>query len=211
MNKIYPHITISKEVLADLPTVNYPGGIGAVTMVDNISKTKIAIRAIKKHRLIGFDTETKPSFKRGQTNKVALLQLSTGAHCYLFRLTVPGIYEMIRPILEDQEIRKIGLSIHDDFNALRRRGELNPQGFLDLQDYCKSFFIEDISLQKIFAILFHEKISKSQRLTNWEAESLNESQQIYAAIDAWACLKIYNFLKSGDFNPYEVSSMFYSD
>ncbi|MCH5218946.1 MAG: 3'-5' exonuclease domain-containing protein 2 [Muribaculaceae bacterium] len=180
-------------------------------MVDNISKAKIAIRAIKKHRLIGFDTETKPSFKRGQTNKVALLQLSTGAHCYLFRLTVPGIYEMIRPILEDQEIRKIGLSIHDDFNALRRRGELNPQGFLDLQDYCKSFFIDDISLQKIFAILFHEKISKSQRLTNWEAESLNESQQIYAAIDAWACLKIYNFLKSGDFNPYEVSSMFYSD
>lgn len=211
MNKIYPHITISKDVLADLPTVNYPGGIGAVTMVDNISKAKIAIRAIKKHRLIGFDTETKPSFKRGQTNKVALLQLSTGAHCYLFRLTVPGIYEMIRPILEDQEIRKIGLSIHDDFNALRRRGELNPQGFLDLQDYCKSFFIDDISLQKIFAILFHEKISKSQRLTNWEAESLNESQQIYAAIDAWACLKIYNFLKSGDFNPYEVSSMFYSD
>lgn len=196
-----PQISITKEALAELPVVVYPGGIDAVTVIDTPAKARIALRALNKCDHIGFDTETRPSFRKGQVNKVALLQLSTGDHCYLFRLNRPGIFDMVRPLLENPDIIKVGLSVHDDYNALRRRGEINPAGFLDLQDYCRTFHIVDISLQKIFAIIFGERISKTQRLTNWEAESLNESQQIYAAIDAWACLKLYRYIREGHFNP----------
>jgi len=203
MQNSCPHISISKEALADLPVVTYPGGIDAITVVDTASKARIALRELNKCDHIGFDTETRPSFKRGHINKVALLQLSTGEHCFLFRLNHEGIFEMARPLLENPDIIKVGLSVHDDYNALRRRGDLNPAGFLDLQDYCRTFHIDDISLQKIYAIVFGERISKNQRLTNWEAETLNESQQIYAAIDAWACLKLYRYIRSGRFNPFD--------
>lgn len=198
-----PHISISKECLAQLPPVEYPGGIDAVTVVDTPAKARAALEDLSKCSHIGFDTETRPSFKKGQTNKVALLQLSTGEHCYLFRLNRPGIFELVKPLLEDPEIIKIGLSVHDDYNSLRRRGDINPAGFLDLQDYCRTFHIDDISLQKIFAIIFGQRMSKTQRLTNWEADSLNDSQQIYAAIDAWACLKLYRYIREGHFNPYD--------
>ncbi len=195
------NIAIPKEKVAELDSVEYPGGIDAITIIDDAAKARIALRALNKCQHIGFDTETRPSFQRGHMNKVCLLQLSTGLHCYLFRLIVPGIFDIVRPLLENPKIIKIGLSVHDDFNSLRRRGEVNPQGFLDLQDYCQTFHIRDISLQKIYAIVFGEKISKSQRLTNWEAQNLTAQQQIYAAIDAWACLKLYKHLRSGLFIP----------
>lgn len=195
------NIAISKEALAELPIVEYPGGIEAVTIIDTASKARIALRALAKCHHIGFDTETRPSFQKGHSNKVCLLQLSSGTHCYLFRLNMPGIFEMARPLLENPDIIKIGLSVHDDFNSLRRRGDLSPRGFIDLQDYARTFHISDISLQKIYAIVFGGRISKAQRLTNWEAPKLTDSQQIYAAIDAWACLKLYQYMRSGLFIP----------
>lgn len=203
MNQTVPRISIPKEVVSQLPSVMYPGGIEAVTVVDNPEKARQAVEVLEQSTHIGFDTETKPSFQRGHTNKVALLQLSNGEHCWLFRLNKPGVFEVVKPLLENPDIIKIGLSVHDDYNALRRRGEIDPAGFLDLQDYCRTFHIADISLQKIYAIIFGEKISKAQRLTNWEAETLHEPQQIYAAIDAWACLKLYRYIRSGQFDPAE--------
>lgn len=197
-----PKISISKETVAAMDAVEYPGGIEAVTVIDSVAKARIALRALRKCTHIGFDTETRPSFRRGHMNKVALLQLSSGPHCYLFRLNMPGIFDAVKPLLEDSEIIKIGLSVHDDYNALRRRGQINPAGFLDLQDYARTLHIEDISLQKIYAIVFGERISKAQRLTNWEAPHLTEAQQIYAAIDAWACLKLYRYMRAGHFDPY---------
>lgn len=202
MNGEVSRILISKETVSSMAAVVYPGGIEAVTVIDSVAKARIALRALRKCTHIGFDTETRPSFRRGHMNKVALLQLSSGPHCYLFRLNMPGIFDAAKPLLEDPEIIKIGLSVHDDYNALRRRGEINPAGFLDLQDYARTFHIEDISLQKIYAIVFGERISKAQRLTNWEAARLTEAQQIYAAIDAWACLKLYRYMREGHFDPY---------
>lgn len=187
-----------------MPVVMYPGGINAVTVVDTPSKAAMALRELNKCSHIGFDTETKPTFQRGgKQHKVALLQLSTGEHCFLFRLNREGIFEMVKPLLENPDIIKVGLSVHDDYNSLRRRGDINPAGFLDLQDYARTFHIADISLQKIYAIVFGERISKSQRLTNWEADTLTEQQQIYAAIDAWACLRLYRYMRGGHFHPAE--------
>lgn len=201
MNTLTQTIAISKDAVADLPVVNYPGGI---TVVDTPDKVARAVRELRDARVIGFDTETRPSFQRGRTHNVALLQLSTENHCYLFRLNKIGIPEPLRELLQDPEVIKIGLSVHDDFSVMRRlSSDLDPAGFIDLQEYVKYFHINDISLQKIYAIVFSEKISKQQRLTNWEADTLTESQQKYAALDAWACLRLYRTLRSGNFHPDE--------
>lgn len=197
-------IAISKETVAEMPVVDYPGGTSTITVVDTPSLARVALRELTKARIVGFDTETRPSFTRGKLHKVALMQLSTDEHCFLFRLNKLGISEGLRKFLEDPEIIKIGLSVHDDFSVMRRLvPDLYPQGFIDLQEYVKYFHINDISLQKIYAIVFQEKISKNQRLTNWEAAELTDQQQIYAAIDAWACLRLYRTLRSGQYIPDE--------
>lgn len=201
MNTLTQTIAISKETVAEMPVVDYPGQI---TLVDTPEMARIALRELTRARVVGFDTETRPSFHRGRVHNVALMQLSTDDHCYLLRLNIIGISGPLRKFLEDPEIIKIGLSVHDDFSVMRRMvDDLDPQGFIDLQEYVKFFHINDISLQKIYAIVFREKISKNQRLTNWEASELTEQQQRYAAIDAWACLRLYRTFRSGNFHPDE--------
>lgn len=199
MNNQTQTIAISKETVAQLPAVSFNGGI---TVVDTPAKARVALRELSRARVVGFDTETRPSFQRGRLHNVALMQLSTDDHCFLIRLNILGMPEPLKHFLENPEIIKIGLSVHDDFSVMRRMcPELYPQGFIDLQEYVKYFNISDISLQKVYAIIFNERISKTQRLTNWEAEHLTEAQQTYAAIDAWACLRMYRRLRSGMFDP----------
>lgn len=202
MNPQTQTIAISKETVAEMPVVEYPGGTSTITVVDTPAMARVALRELTRARIVGFDTETRPSFQRGRLHKVALMQLSTDEHCFLFRLNKLGISAGLKRFLEDPEIIKVGLSVHDDFSVMRRIvPDLDPQGFIDLQEYVKYFHINDISLQKIYAIVFQEKISKTQRLTNWEAETLTDQQQIYAALDAWACLRLYRTLRSGAFTP----------
>lgn len=192
-------IAISKEAVAEMPVTAFGGDI---TVVETPEMARMAVRELTRARIVGFDTETRPSFQRGRLHKVALMQLSTDDHCFLFRLNKIGIPQCLRHFLEDPEVIKIGLSVHDDYSVMRRLvDDLQPQGFVDLQDYVKFFNIHDISLQKIYAIIFGEKISKNQRLTNWEAETLTPQQQVYAATDAWACLKLYRYLRRGLYNP----------
>lgn len=191
-------ISISKDQLAALPTMTYPAEI---TVVDSAAVAHSALRVLAREKLIGFDTETRPAFRKGLKHKVALMQLSTADRCFLFRLNKIGICAELKAFLENPAITKIGLSVHDDFNVLRRSGDIDPQGFVDLQDTVKGYGITDISLQKIYAIIFGERISKSQRLSNWEADTLTKAQQDYAALDAWACLNIYQHLKAGAFDP----------
>ncbi len=194
-NKI---VTISKEELSTLPIASFEGEIVLIDSPDNVAA---AVEDLRKEKIIGFDTETKPSFKRGQLNNVSLLQLSAGSTCYLFRLNHIGLPECVKELLEDSNYLKVGLSIHDDFHNLHRMYKLEPDGFIDLQSYVKKFNISDNSLARIYGILFGERISKGQRLTNWEAESLTPNQQAYAALDAFACVRIYEYLSNGMFNP----------
>lgn len=131
------------------------------------------------------------------------MQISTESHCYLFRLNKTGITDSLRRFIENPGITKVGLSLKDDFMVMHRSDEFTPGSFIDLQTYVSRYHISDMSLQRIYAILFGERISKHQRLSNWEADTLTDNQQAYAAIDAWACLRIYRHLKSGMFNPAE--------
>lgn len=186
----YPD-TISKEQLDALPRAHFPGEI---RVVDQLAQVATAIRELAGANAIGIDTETKPCFVPGKRTQVSLLQLATDEVCYLFRLNKIGLPQMIVDILEDPNIPKIGLSLHDDKTALRRLSSFEPQTFVELQSLCPAYGIRDASLQKIYAIIFGQYMSKSQRMSNWEASILSTSQQAYAALDAWACLRIYREL-----------------
>lgn len=184
---------ITKTEIATLPKVLFPGRIFVIYTEADADK---AISYLQTQRIVGVDTETRPSFKRGTTHKVALLQISTSDTCFLFRLNQIGMPPSLQEFLMS-DILKIGLSLKDDFTMLRRRKDVHAEegNWIELQDYVGRFGIEDRSLQKIFANLFGQKISKSQRLSNWEAETLSEGQMKYAATDAWACVEIYNCLE----------------
>ena len=175
-----------------MPKVLFPGRIFVIYTESDAEK---AVAYLKDQRIVGVDTETRPSFKRGTTHKVALLQISTQDTCFLFRLNRIGMPDSLQEFLMSDTL-KIGLSLKDDFNSLRKRQDMHPDrgNWIELQVYVGKFGIEDRSLQKIYANLFGEKISKNQRLSNWEADVLSEGQKLYAATDAWACVEIYNCL-----------------
>lgn len=191
-------VSIDKETINSMPRVSFNGRIHVIS---SISQVKSAVAALRTASLVGFDTETRPCFKRGQRHNVALIQLSTDTDAFLFRVNMTGLPEPLKDFLEDPECHKVGLSTNDDIHQISRLTDFHPAGFLEIQQLVKEFEITDLSLQKVYAILFQEKISKSQQLSNWEAPHLTEQQQSYAAIDAWACLRIYMHLKQGRFIP----------
>ena len=193
--------TITKAEIAAMPKVLFPGRIFVIYTESEAEK---AVAYLKDQRIVGVDTETRPSFKRGTTHKVALLQISTQDTCFLFRLNRIGMPDSLQEFLMSDTL-KIGLSLKDDFNSLRKREDVHPDrgNWIELQDYVGRFGIADRSLQKIFANLFGQKISKSQRLSNWEADVLSDGQKQYAATDAWTCINLYETLtelrQTGDY------------
>ncbi|MFB6320289.1 3'-5' exonuclease [Saccharicrinis sp. FJH54] len=188
----YPE-SITKEELSSLPLCGFEGN---VVVVDDNYQIKQALEHLQRHNIIGFDSETKPSFKKGVINDVSLIQLSTHNTCYLFRLNMTGLTDELRQLMEDEHITKIGLSLRDDIRGLRRLADIKPKGFIDLQEKVAEYGIDDRSLKKITGIVLNKRISKKQRLTNWESTTLTEAQQRYAATDAWICLEIYKELIS---------------
>ena len=179
---------IEKSDISTLPPCDITGEI---IVIDRSEDVVAAIEDLKQCPLIGFDTETRPSFRRGESNTISLLQLATEKRAYLFRLKKIGQNQLLEDLLESNDYLKVGLSVHDDFHSLNRWMPCRPNNFIELQRYVKAFGIEEMSLQKIYAIVFHKRISKRQQLSNWEAEELTPAQQQYAAIDAWACRNIY--------------------
>lgn len=184
--------TITKEEMSQLPREVFEGRIIVIQTEDEALK---ALDFLNSCPLVGIDSETRPSFVKGQSHKVALLQISTDDTCFLFRLNMMDLNEPLIRFLENPNVTKVGLSLKDDFMALRKRAPFTQQECVELQDYVKPFGIQDKSLQKIYAILFGRKISKSQRLSNWEADVLSDAQKVYAATDAWSCCKIYTLLE----------------
>lgn len=178
-----------KHLISTLPKVSFPGRVITIFTEGEAEK---AVDYLLRQKILGIDTETRPSFRRGIQNKVALLQVSTIDTCFLFRLNIIGLTPAIIRLLEDTSIPKIGLSLKDDLMMLGYRHEFTPGNFYDLQHHAKEIGIEDLALQKLYANIFGQKISKNQRLSNWEASMLSDAQKLYAATDAWACIMIYN-------------------
>lgn len=178
-----------KATINALPLVEYPHKINVIL---NEYEAERAVEHLLTCDILGVDTETKPAFRRGQNHKVALLQVATRDQCFLFRLNHLGMPQSLIKLLSNRMVPMVGLSWHDDIISLHRRAEFTPGWFIDIQDIIGNLGIEDKSLQKLYANLFGEKISKRQRLTNWEADVLTDKQKEYAAIDAWACINLYD-------------------
>lgn len=199
---IYIKEKIDKAEVSEMEVETFPGRI---IVIQTELEAEKAVNFLLTQPMVGVDTETRPSFKRGTMNKVALLQVSTSDTCFLFRLNMIGMCAPVERLLSHPTLVKVGLSLKDDIRMLHQVGEFASNNFIDLQDVVGQVGIRDMSLQKIYANLFGRKISKRQRLTNWEADVLNDAQKSYAAIDAWACLKIFDRIeelkKSGN---YEV-------
>ena len=179
---------ITKEEINSLALTHFEGKI---TVIDDVLKIEPAIEELRKYAIVGIDTETKPSFVKGKRNKVSLIQISSLEHCFLFRLNFIEFPESLISFFADKNIIKVGLALRDDMSGLNKHHKLRPANMIDLQNIVKNYGIMELGLQKIYAIVFGKKISKSQQLSNWENHKLTEQQQFYAATDAWACLKIY--------------------
>jgi len=182
---------ISNEQTALLPAVEFRGEIRIVEHERDIAA---ACKTLAEQPVIGFDTETRPSFRRGVTFRVSLLQLSTPTVCYLFRLNKIPLAKPILQLLEDRRILKIGADVAGDLRSLRQIRHFRDGGFVDLQSIAPEWGIEDKSLRKLSAIVLGRRVSKAQRLSNWEAATLTDKQQLYAATDAWVCTRIYEQL-----------------
>ena len=183
---------VDKKTIADFPRVIFPGKI--VVVLSEVEAER-AVDYLLAQPVLGFDTETRPSFKKGVHHKCSLLQVSTADCCFLFRLNYIGLCPAVKRLLEDTTVTKVGLAWSNDAHGLRELGEFEMGTFVDIQDMARQIGIEDQSLMKLYANVFGERISKREQLTNWERDVLEESQKRYAAIDAWACVRLYNEFK----------------
>ena len=179
---------IDKATVNALKRVTY---FGRIIVVLNNAEAEKAVDYLLSQPILGFDTETRPSFEKGRHYKCSLLQVATNNECFLFRLNHLGLCPAVKRLLGDKKVTKVGLAWNNDLLSLHQLGAFEVGTFIDLQDIVREVGIEDQSLVKIYANLFNELISKSDRLSNWERDVLKESQKVYAAIDAWACVRIY--------------------
>ncbi len=182
---------ISNEEAAQLPAIEFGGEI---RIIDHERDIVEACKVLAAEPVIGFDTETRPSFRPGVSFRVSLLQLSTPTVCYLFRLNRIPLVKPILQLLEEKRILKIGADVGGDLRALHQIRHFREAGFIDLQTIAPQWGIEEKSLRKLSAIVLGQRVSKAQRLSNWEAATLTDKQQIYAATDAWVCTRIYEKL-----------------
>ncbi len=195
-----------KSKIGDLPRVLFEGRIEVVLTESEAEK---AVNYLLSQPILGIDTETRPSFKKGTMNPVALLQVSSHDICFLFRLNLLGLTPSLKRLLEDTTVPKIGLSLRDDLSTLRKLGDFETGYFIDLQDHVREIGVEDMSLQKLYANFFGQRISKRERLSNWEADILKDKQKAYAATDAWTCIVLYEELmrleRTGDYELIKIS------
>jgi len=182
---------ISNEETAALPAIEFKGEIRIIEHERDIVP---ACKFLMKQAVVGFDTETRPSFRPGISYRVSLLQLSTPQLCFLFRLNKIPLAKPILQLLEDRRVLKIGADVAGDLRSLRQIRHFRDGGFVDLQSIASEWGIEDKSLRKLSAIVLRQRVSKAQRLSNWEAATLTDKQKLYAATDAWVCTAIYDKL-----------------
>lgn len=171
---------------------------GEIVVVDNLKTYYEVFPKLLGSDLLGFDTETKPSFKKGSKNTVSLIQLSTSNLACLFRINKIGFPQELIKLLSDPSVIKAGVAVHDDIRFLKGVKKFSAEGFVDLQNFVRDYGIESSGLKKLSAIVLGFRISKRQQVTDWEAEQLSEAQQIYAATDAWVCYEIYKKLTNGN-------------
>ena len=199
-NKRFPK-RLNKEHIKNYPILSFKGKIHLISDKKDLKEALIILR---RESVLGFDTETRPSFKKGENYSVSLLQLSTSEEAFLFRLNYLGLADELVSLLEDPGILKVGVAILDDVRALRKLKKFDAEGFVELANIGSELGIVTCGLRNLAAIFFGVRITKKEQLTNWERPDLNSSQCLYAATDAWICLKMLSFLESEKVLPEKI-------
>ncbi len=181
-------IEIAKDTIPALPLLQFSGKVRLITNKKSLEK---AIETLKAAKVLGFDTETRPSFKKGQSFSISLIQFSTNDEAFLIRLNRSEINPEICKILADPKIIKTGIALHDDIKGLQKLVPFEANGFVDLSDVGKHMKIKQLGLRNMAAMLLGGRVSKSAKLSNWNAPQLTQSQILYAATDAWVSLLLY--------------------
>jgi ribonuclease D len=200
VNNIYPESITPDE----LEKYELSWFRGEIVVIEDIKSFKETFPRLLGSEILGFDTETRPSFRKGRKNKVSLIQLANEELACLIRINRIGIPAELAELLANPEIIKTGVAVHDDIRFLRKVKGFSPSGFIDLQQFVRGFGIQSSGLKKLSAIVLGFRISKRQQVTDWEAEHLSEAQQIYAATDAWVCYQIYRKLINGNENSTKI-------
>ncbi|PIQ46921.1 MAG: 3'-5' exonuclease [Cytophagales bacterium CG12_big_fil_rev_8_21_14_0_65_40_12] len=184
--------SISKEELMELPLSQYEGKVVIAASEETI---RGALREISQFSVVGFDTEARPTFKKGQIRQISLIQIATDDKVYLLRIMQTGLMDCIVDFMENPNIVKVGIGLDDDFNLLNRLRRFDKRGFLDLNIRFKEIGAENIGARNLAGMMLGIRISKSAQTSNWEAEEYTDKQISYAATDAWICLEIYRALQ----------------
>ena len=180
---------ITKAQINELPLDKFEGEI---VIVDSAQKITEALIDIEHENIIGVDTETKPTFKKGALNKTALVQIATRNKVYLFRLNKIGLPFELARVFEDSKIQKIGIAVIQDMKELNDQYRpFKHNNVIDLNILCKSLDFKNIGARNLSGMVLGFRISKRQQTSNWEAQTLNEAQLRYAATDAWVAREIY--------------------
>ncbi len=187
----FPRLNITSDEINALPLSAFDGN---VTVIQDKESLPHAFAEIAKHKLVGFDTETKPVFVKGVRHNVALMQVALPERVFLIRIKFTGVTDEIVRFLENDKVLKVGVGVRDDIKALQALRKFTPSGFVELADMARNAGLEVESVKKLTALLLGFRISKSAQTSNWEAEKLDAKQVSYAATDAWVCLKIYEKL-----------------
>ena len=198
--------SIKPEQIEKLEYDSFPGKIHVIDSVG--AEFNRAIAYLRSQKIIGFDTETRPTFTPNQPRYgVALLQLSGPEKAFLFRINKMGMHRRLCSLLANPKVLKVGAAIHDDICGLQKHQEFKPASFVDLQKIVCEWGIRDKSVKKMAAIIMGIRISKTQQLSNWEDETLSESQCRYAATDAWVCREMYLRLMASEKNPLKEETL----
>ncbi len=186
-------LSISKDEVMDFPLRHYEG---KVVLAASEERIEAAMAEIRSSKVVGFDTEAKPTFVKGQIRNIGLIQIATAEKVFLLRTHKIGIIDSLHQFLEDDDILKVGIGLTDDYNLLNRLRPFEPKGFEDLNDTLTELGAESIGARNLAAMILEIRISKSAQTSNWEMDQLTKKQIDYAATDAWICLEIYNKLQN---------------
>lgn len=184
---------ITNDYIRELPLLAFEGEIN---VVEDEHTFNDAIELLRQESILGFDTEKKPTFRKGDYHPTAMVQLASMREAFLFRLNKIGYPQPLFDLMEDPDMIKLGISIDDDIRALKKLCPFKPSGFYDLNDIAKEIGVKHIGVKKLAAIFLDKRISKGQQTSNWEIEELSLAQRKYAATDAWICLRIHQELRA---------------
>src|SRR5687768_9217384 len=185
-------ISITAEEINNLPLRTFTGKTTVISDPQELGKI---VKEIKSHDVVGFDTETRPSFKKGQVFQVSLLQLAIPKKVFLIRLNHTGVTEELAGLFSNPKIAKAGVGIRDDLKALQKLRKFEPANCHDLSTLAKVAGLQVESVKKLTALLLGFRISKSAQTSNWEVVNFTQKQIEYAATDPWVCLMLYHKLK----------------